>query len=395
MIDHIIPKSECTGCKMCADLCPTQAIGFQTDDAGFWYPKVDGNKCITCRLCVNKCPIIGKRTPIERLQEQLIYEAHHKDVGIKSKSTSGGAFYALAETIIEMEGAVAGCTYSGDFKSAHHVITYDMQGLEPLIGSKYFQDDTAGIYQAVKQELERHRPVLFAGAPCQVAGLYQYLGNNNENLYTTSFICKGINSPKAYRAYLDELEQKYKSSVKYVHFKNKKQGWTNLGVLIEFENGKSDYTNKKNNPFINGYVNGNLYIRDCCHHCKFKSLPLVSDITYGDFWGIKTSQENLKNGMSIILINSAKGQTLFKLSKANMIYKQHEQFNINTNRCVVASTPKNEPGYTAFFSRISTEPFSQVVWSILGTTAFRQQLKFHLFNIKRKLKLLLGFKDHL
>ena len=45
MID-CLKKEECTGCKMCADICPKGAISFETDEQGFWYPKVDGKLCI-------------------------------------------------------------------------------------------------------------------------------------------------------------------------------------------------------------------------------------------------------------------------------------------------------------------------------------------------------------
>lgn len=46
-----ISKEVCTGCKMCGDICPTNAISFQTDFDGCWYPNVDDEKCVKCGLC--------------------------------------------------------------------------------------------------------------------------------------------------------------------------------------------------------------------------------------------------------------------------------------------------------------------------------------------------------
>lgn len=106
--------------------------------------------------------------------------------------------------------------FSDDYKSAKHVVGRTYKDLQAIMGSKYFQSDTAGIYKRVLELLKRNERVLFCGTPCQVAALRAYLGREYENLYLLDFICKGINSPKAYIAYIEELEQKYKSTVKCV-----------------------------------------------------------------------------------------------------------------------------------------------------------------------------------
>ena len=57
MVD-VISKDKCTGCKMCGDLCPQNAIYFESDKEGFWYPKIDEKKCNGCGLCEEKCPTL-------------------------------------------------------------------------------------------------------------------------------------------------------------------------------------------------------------------------------------------------------------------------------------------------------------------------------------------------
>ena len=42
----------CTGCGVCVDTCPTQAIAMEDNIA-----KVDIDKCTGCGICVDSCPV--------------------------------------------------------------------------------------------------------------------------------------------------------------------------------------------------------------------------------------------------------------------------------------------------------------------------------------------------
>ncbi len=220
MIDSI-KKDVCTGCKMCGDICPTVAIKFKEDYDGCWFPSVDDQKCIKCGLCEKRCPAIH---PIQSHNSENpgVYAAWTKDDKVRFDSTSGGIYYELAHFFIEAGGYIAGCAFSDDFKSAKHIIGNTSEDLHKIMGSKYFQSDTQGIYKNVSDLLKRNEKVLFCGTPCQVAALRAYLGKEYDNLFLLDFICKGINSPKAYTAYINEIEHKYKSPIKCVRQKSKK-----------------------------------------------------------------------------------------------------------------------------------------------------------------------------
>lgn len=126
-----------------------------------------------------------------------VYAAWTKDDKIRFDSTSGGIYYELASYFINSGGYIVGCVFSDDYKSAKHVVGRTYKDLQAIMGSKYFQSDTAGIYKRVLELLKRNERVLFCGTPCQVAALRAYLGREYENLYLLDFICKGINSPKS------------------------------------------------------------------------------------------------------------------------------------------------------------------------------------------------------
>lgn len=308
-----IRKDECTGCKLCGDLCPKNAIFFETGVDGCWYPKINEEKCIRCNLCEKKCPALNIVESHNFFAPQ-VYAVWSMDNKVRYDSTSGGVYYEIAKTFIEKGGYIAGCVFSEDYKTAKHIVGNTMDDLYKIMGSKYFQSDTAGIYKKVKEILLQGSKVLFCGTPCQVAALKSYMSGQPENLFLLDFICKGINSPRAYTAYISELEEKYKSQVKTVRQKSKKTGWQSLATNIKFENGAEYHKDRYTDWWIQGYTCGNLFMRENCQKCLYKTMPRQADLSFGDFWGIKNcSDENMQKGISVVFENSEKGCFLLSL----------------------------------------------------------------------------------
>ena len=83
--------------------------------------------------------------------------------------------------------------------SVEHILIKDKGELYKLRGSKYVQSNTKNVYPEIQKLLKNNVPVLFSGCPCQVAGLYAYLGKYYEQLYTAYLICHGVPSLKVYK----------------------------------------------------------------------------------------------------------------------------------------------------------------------------------------------------
>ncbi|HBJ1647389.1 Coenzyme F420 hydrogenase/dehydrogenase, beta subunit C-terminal domain [Clostridium botulinum] len=361
MIDNI-KKSDCTGCKMCGDICPVNAISFKEDECGFWYPSVEVEKCIKCNKCVIHCPSLNSKFYKEKNQPK-VYAAWSKNEKTRISSTSGGAFYEIGKWFIEQGGVVAGCSYGDDWKSAFHMIAKNFEGLDRIKGSKYFQSDTAGIYKEVKKHLDLGKKVLFVGTPCQNVAMKSFLNKEYTNLFYMDFICRSINSPLAFHEYISELEREYKSKVIEVQLKNKKNGWESLASRVRFENGQESIKDKNVDWWVQGFINYDLYTRESCYNCHYKVLPrVIADITIGDFWGIKEqSNEEMFKGISVLLINTLRGKDLFENIYMKFVLSEHSLEEVIAGNPALLKNPIRTFRQDKFFKLIKTCSFSESV----------------------------------
>lgn len=317
---HIHDKEKCCGCKACADVCPKNAISFKTDIEGFWYPEINQELCVNCGACNKTCPIenIGMLKKND-LDQPECYAAEHKNLEVVFDSTSGGLFSALADVMYRKDGYVGGAVFNENF-SVRQFISNKKEDLTKLRSSKYLQSDSEGFYKEVKKLCIAGENILVCGTPCQMAALRAYLGKDYENLIIVDFICRGVNSPKIWRKYLDSFEERYGSPVVYAKAKSKEYGWRNLTQKVTLANGKSYFETFQKSLWTQGYLSTNAYCRPSCYDCQFKGFPRMSDITLADFWGIENYNKALEKnlGTSLVMVNSKKGQKYFEEIKARI-----------------------------------------------------------------------------
>ncbi len=373
---------DCCGCNACGDVCAHGAITFKTDIEGFWYPVVDETKCVDCRLCERVCPElhIGELKKNDN-NPPVTVAAINKNMAVRWDSTSGGVFSALAEVMYEQGGYVSGAVYDENFL-VHNFVSDKPEDLSRLRSSKYLQSNAEGLYARIRELLRNGKKVLACGTPCQMAALRSFLHKDYDNLVIVDFICRGVNSPKVYRKYLDSLERKYGGKVVYVKAKNKELGWRNLTRKVVFDNGKVYYGVKMDDNFRRGY-HTNVFCRPSCYTCQYKGFPRIADITIADYWGIEKINKNLDNniGTSMILLNSKKGENFFGQVKDKIEWEYTTFESILPGN--VALTKPIEPAKIdrrQFFEDLDKGTFDEVVskYFPLKTNAdlsFRQKLK--------------------
>ena len=106
-----VDSNICTGCGLCSDVCPVQAIKFQPDNIlGHLRPQIDKERCINCGLCERKCPsnnMVDKHEIIET------YAAWAKDDVKHYSSSSGGIASSIYEYVTGNQGLIVGVQMEG------------------------------------------------------------------------------------------------------------------------------------------------------------------------------------------------------------------------------------------------------------------------------------------
>ena len=252
-------------------------------------------------------------------KQPKVYAIQHKNEGIRAASRSGGIFTAISDKVLKDQGVVYGCVLDEDF-NAIHVRADNSAGRDLMRGSKYIQSSLGDTFQNVKKDLLMGNKVLFSGTSCQVAGLQKFLGKEYDNLLCVDIVCHGVPSPRVWKDYLKWKEKKYKSKIKSVDFRNKKDyGWRAHIETLTFEDGRKDSSRIFTNLFY-----GHCILRPCCYECPYKSVMHPGDITIADYWGIEKAAPEFDDnkGVSLVLINNECGKNIFDDVKDNLKWKQ-------------------------------------------------------------------------
>ncbi len=357
-------------CEACSNACPVSAINIQTDDKGFEYPIINQDKCIECGLCKKVCMTRHKSSFHDVLEAKAVALKNSDNL---SKSSSGGLFFGLAKQILDEEGVVFGAKYTldkGCLKIVHDKAE-SMDDLESIQGSKYVRSSIGLSYKDAEVFLKDGKKVLFTGTPCQIAGLYNYLGKDYDSLITADVICHGTPDPQLFKNYLEFLGKKNKGTVKEFSFRDKEYGWGLTGSAIIQKNNKTLKKVKISHllsSYYSLFLDGCIY-RENCYECEYARGARVSDITMGDFWGIyKEHPEMLARnggpidetkGLSCAIINTPKGKRLFE--EASSLFETYDSsFEIVQRNNGQLNHPSEKPEDFELYDSIINKEFEVV-----------------------------------
>lgn len=351
---RLAESTRCTGCTACAQTCGVDAIAMVRDKEGFLRPQVDLNKCVRCGRCTAVCPALRPR---EGGALPAVFAAWNRNEEIRRDSTSGGAFTALAEYVLESGGVVFGAAFDGRCH-LRHVACFRKEELWRLRGAKYVQSDLGDTFREVKKWLKT-RPVLFSGTPCQVDGLYHYLGERPENLTTCDLVCHGVPSPGVWEDMAKSIEEHKHRELQAVRFRNKVSGWKDSHFTAVFSDGTVDSAPLFRTEYGRAFGRA-LFLRSSCHHCPYASMTRPGDLTLGDFWGLAPDElpdEQLR-GVSLLLVNTPHGSHIF--DQLPLVKRPFPAERAIAGNPRLASPIPPSPQRAAFFAAYAMEPFQEV-----------------------------------
>lgn len=347
----------CTGCAACFNACPVNAIDMKEDIYGFLYPHINDERCIKCNRCQNVCPVLKTEPDLLPKKIPACYAVMASD-DVRYYSSSGGAFFVLAEQILSAGGNVCGAAWENNLH-LQHIMIQKKGDLNQLQKSKYVQSEIGTIYREIKEELESDKDVLFSGCPCQIVGLKAFLGKNYDHLITVSTLCHGVPSQKMLKDSLKSISTEGK--IDTVDFRDKSLGWDSVHLKVEYDDHLTRTLSLDESYYEQGF-HYNLTLRPSCYDCKFCEIPHESDITIGDFWGIENYRPDLndKKGTSVVLINTPKGEQLFKTVASHLKAVEKMPLDaIKTNR--IHSKTDMHPNRNYFLYLYPNHEFNQAV----------------------------------
>lgn len=301
-MEQICPKEACTGCGLCMNQCPVNAIKMVEDSVtGHYKPVIDNTKCINCKKCLNNCP---SNNEIKYNNNIITYAACLKNENEQKGSSSGGIAYAFYKKAFGEEWSVFGAVMDSNF----HVYIKKAKNIDDINlfrGSKYVQSDTKFIYNEIKEEIiKKNKNVLFIGLPCQCEAVRRCVKGHNQKLLTVDLVCHGVPSQKLLKDYIKMIEKKKNKKITSISFRS------NWGVEMIFYSGDKIIWKRKMtwDYYLNAFSEG-IIVNNTCFNCRYACNKRASDITIGDFWGIDKDVYNFlpKRMISLIGVNTQKG----------------------------------------------------------------------------------------
>lgn len=388
-------KNNCCGCSACFNKCAKHAISMQPDTEGFLFPVVNSALCVECSACEKVCP--GLSPAYKELSElsPKVFIVQHKNDQIRYQSTSGGAFTAIASETIHRGGVVFGATVSEDMKVKHDFVTkiYDLCRFR---NSKYVQSDIRDCFSCAKDFLISGKWVCFSGTPCQINGLYKFLGKDYDNLIAVDVCCKSVPSPLIFEKY-KEFKKLQKDNT--IVFRDKQRGFSYC-TMAHYESegdkckGSSLYRRgSESDEWLRLFLSGKIS-RKSCYTCPFQNERRVGDFTLWDCWEtIDIAPEwNDNKGTTNVVVYTEKGKLFFESIMNSVRYKEYDVANATGIRRQNSQKPSanreilfndaNRLSPNAFFDKYA--PYSLKV----RIKQFGRYLmwKLHLHNLVRQIK---------
>jgi coenzyme F420-reducing hydrogenase beta subunit len=294
----------CSGCGVCAALCPEKAIAMKDTEQGYYKSEVNDELCVNCGLCVNICTFSVKNIftrQIEKDQynrvDSICYSqecGYYLDsyVGFSEKyretSASGGLTTWFLESVLQnkvVEAAICvGQNKDHDKLFKYRMIT-DPGELRQCSGSVYYPAEISDVLREIR---DSNKKVAIVGLPCTISAIrlaceYDTKLKNNVKI-CVGLVCGYLGSKCMTR--LIALSHSYSpEQIQSVRFRKKTGTGRNENAQITYKDGQERIVDWNDTESIFGltfpYKVFTQLACDCCDDIFARNADIVFMDTCG------------------------------------------------------------------------------------------------------------------
>lgn len=381
----LVESNKCCGCAACANKCAKGAIAMLPNEEGFLHPTVNSSLCVECGMCEKACPGLLPAVDMEKSLTPRAYIIQHKDETIRYQSTSGGAFSAIAERIIRLGGVIFGAIMTENLTVRHGYVE-TKEELARFRNSKYVQSEIGDCYKVAKRFLTEGRFVCFSGTPCQINGLYKFLGREYDNLIAVDVVCKSVPSPLVFEMYVEYKRQKEKRISDMV-FRDKKRGFlyctmAHYGSHEARVAARDQYRRgSESDEWLRLFLSGQISRRSCMT-CPYQTKERVGDFTLGDIWETGNSSFDDNKGTTLVHVWTQKGLALLNSIQNEIKYIPYPfEKSRGTERHVVMEVKPNRESLFEDVNRLTPKEFFKKYAPYNTKARVKNYLRFVLWKI--------------
>ncbi len=302
--DAIARNDFCSGCGVCAGICPENAIIMKWNGYGEYNPSINQSKCTNCRVCLKVCPFWNQdinETKIARIfldTEQMrqnsisgfyedIYSGYCCEGSFRKDGAGGGlTSWLLSKMLLEKKVTDVCCVRQGTSseKLFEVVCLKDSRSVAECSKSVYYPIEFSSIIARILSVEGRYALV---GLPCVLKAIRLAMQHNQKLreriVFLIGLFC-GQQKSRFFAEYLVAKKGVDPDKIIKARFRGKDKNRHHLDHFFEFvaEEGESEVNGKiYQSDGMSGIWGQDWFKLNACNYCDDLTSE-VADVSLGD-----------------------------------------------------------------------------------------------------------------